>query len=425
MLPPPNIIAPGQLSISEVFIEYDGPQLYACVGEAKDFFIVVHTLPAHDGDRWIFAPISQKRLKRVSKGSLEIRKAFSDPELGFVDILYFSSGQFIRHDRVPAKDLHPDLLPDPGERIGEVPVPATLRMDLAYASEPLPSYRVPAPDFAERVSPMWEFSEEALAFFRAARTPTPVIAARTGRTVADVTFKKGERRIDIPLSVLGSVATITQRLIDSLALDPSNTSLRASEGEWTQLDAVASFPSSFGLRLESHLGTLAGGGHAAEAFSRLVSLLEAGDDFGRLAAQLKSVAKRAVPNYKAFIGAISRGESDVTVEYASPDRRVSSVATLTRGQTERVRKYLELEAEPVSEEMFFRGRLVAINLPSRFFRMESDKEAISGRVSDEAADSMPGRVIDREYEASVVLTTDIDEVTGDEKHRYELKSLSD
>jgi hypothetical protein len=70
----------GELELLRVYVDYDGPRLFACRNEKGRLFIAAWVDEEGGADTWHYAAISAERLARLERGDLELREALSRPE---------------------------------------------------------------------------------------------------------------------------------------------------------------------------------------------------------------------------------------------------------------------------------------------------------------------------------------------------------
>ena len=73
----------GHLTLFEVYVEHDGPRMFAVVSDSGHYFLVVST--DEDGERasWLYAPVSRPDLERVRAGEMPIAQPFRQPVGGY------------------------------------------------------------------------------------------------------------------------------------------------------------------------------------------------------------------------------------------------------------------------------------------------------------------------------------------------------
>lgn len=273
-------------------------------------------------------------------------------------------------------------------------------------------------------APMWELDPQVIEVLKSLRTEPHIAARMTRRSVVDLIFAVEKGRIDYPVKSLSSALGVAQSLIDALAVDGSDSSTRGPLPSQligaTSLDAVATFPSSFGIRIETNVGDLAGEARAEVALKKLLFLLEASHDTVDLQAALKSISRRAQNHFKAFFKAIESGKSDFKVEAATPDGGNTRRVHLTGQRVRAVVKLLEKEVQAAEREIVFKGRLLGVSLKTKFFLLKNNEAEISGRIANECISKIDEKKINVEHVATLVQRIEVNEGTGEESFKYTL-----
>src|SRR5690242_3713074 len=70
----------GELSIEDVFIEYDGPQLFSSRSEDGKLYMVNHIESLPDRDTWLFASTTEPNIKSLKAGEISYRDIFQQGE---------------------------------------------------------------------------------------------------------------------------------------------------------------------------------------------------------------------------------------------------------------------------------------------------------------------------------------------------------
>lgn len=411
----------GELTISEVFIDYDGPQLFSCTSNCGFQYIAVHAPMTEHMDNWLYVRVSMRRLEEITAGFVTLRNAFAKPEGGGLWLVSFRNDGSALAETVNPLEVEEDWFPAAGERLSDFPIAAyasTGNIGDLNLAEFLPSFLV-AP------APMWEFSGEVLAYLRSRRTPVAAVAARTGRSVVDIMLKRGDHRTDLPAATLGKLLVSAQQVVDGLAPDyPAGVKVAAIR-DASRLDALAFFPSSFGIRLDTHDATLFTHPAVATALERMVALFSAASDVGKLGSLLQECGPKAAIRFRAFARAIEKSDSDVVIEVGVPGRSEPAKATVSKVEVGRLVKFLDTEARQVTDHFAFRGSLVGVSLRTKFFRLEDDDKEFSGRIADDYLSSMTGKKVGVRYDARITSVTDINESTGEERVRFTLTGLKE
>lgn len=419
----------GLLSIDNILIDYDGPQFFVARNSGGSKFLGLHTASDRDIDQWLYVRVSNNRIKLLSRGHFAMRDAFIYPEYGNLALhritadpedQYFEDLIWLNPD-----DVGDDLLPDIDSYL---PAPEIDEQKFEVAVQ-----RAPAPVQAvvrRAHFPMWEFDPQIVELLRAYKTPPHVSAKVTKRSVVDMAFSVDKSRTDFPVRSLSAVLGVTQSLVDALAVDAAESNPRgpipASIRGRTALDAVATFPSSFGLRLETSVGDIAGNGPVDIALQRLVLLLSAVNSPAEMQAALKTVSRRAQNHFKAFSKAIASGKADFKLEAASPFDESTAKVYISESKVRWLTKFLDAEVDSVERTFEFKGRLLAVSLKSKFFLLQNSQgEEISGRINKECLKKIDEKKVNVEHIATIVERTDVSEATGEETTKYSLTDIEE
>jgi hypothetical protein len=113
----------GPLEIVEVYEYYDQPILFTCKSLTGICYLVVWLGEDEDdeedtqGDKWLFAPLSQRRFEAVRSGLIDLHAAFARVETG---VLYTVIEPISPHSSIlttpaPVESIDPSLFPQEGE----------------------------------------------------------------------------------------------------------------------------------------------------------------------------------------------------------------------------------------------------------------------------------------------------------------------
>ncbi|WP_337139024.1 DUF6575 domain-containing protein [Mesorhizobium sp. Cs1299R1N1] len=429
MLPPPSSPL-GPLKLDKVFIEYDSPQLFTCKDATGSHFLAVHAFEDEHSDQWIYVRVSTRRLRQLQKGSLDLYEAFRKAESEHLDIVYFREGSFDRIETVRSDDIRNDLMPERNTFLSSIIKPnQTLEPASNYAIASNETYefedegRVLA--IATESAPMWETSPIVLDYLKRMRTPVHVAAERSRRVVADIVLKQAESVVNVPLAALGALLATTQRLVDALGSPSGGTRgpIGSALAQWTKLDAVAPFPSSFGIRVETHEPSMFGDTGGQRAVELMVSLIAIRDE-SVLRAALENVHKRALLHYKMFVRAVAKTGSDLNFSVGVPGAPSVLESSMRANEAETVYQWLDSVVQKDDADITFEGRLVGVSLRSRTFLLENEKESYEGRIAEECLKEVDQKRINMMHVATIGVRTELNEATGDEYQRYTLKKIA-
>jgi len=274
---------------------------------------------------------------------------------------------------------------------------------------------------------MWEFSAPALNYLKQRLTPLNVVAQRRGRLVADIVLSKGDGRTDFPIPELGRILVNFQKLIDSLG-SSSLTSTptgrpSAATKRRTRLDAVGTFPSSFGIRIEANQGTLFDDGEADVAFSRFLSLLSGVGNEANLKLLLEQHSTETKLLFGQVVKDIAKADSSLRVSAGSARTELIETAVADAETLQAVADQIAEINKRNEREVHFEGKLRAISLKTKFFLLENEDESRSGRISDNLIESMSGKEINAPYRATLIERSELQELTGEITNRYILSNI--
>ncbi len=419
----------GPLRIEEVYIDYDGPQFFVTRNNGGSHFLGLHTLSPPNSDIWLYVRASAARVSDIARGEVSIRDAFSAPEYGKVawheiyldPNLELPEQVFWRF----SNEISEDYLPDVDSYL-VVPQADTQdsKSAVSRSSESIQTV------VRRAHTPMWEFDPAVVDILRSYKTPAHISASITNRSVIDLSFSVNKSRTDFPARSLSAVLGVTQSLIDSLAMDPSDSSNGGSSSASlrgrTALDAVATFPSSFGLRLEANQGDMAENGPVEVALRRLEVLLRAINDPASMQIALKSISKRAQNHFKAFSKAVASGKADLKLETAYPRQDASTKILVSKIDIDWLTSFLDLEVNAAERRFPFKGRLLAVSLRSKFFLLQGDDGTeIAGRITKDCLIKINEKRVNVEHIADILEVTEVSEATGDETHKYYLIGIDE
>lgn len=419
----------GPLRIKEVLIDYDGPQFFVTHNDGGSRFLGLHTLSPPNSDNWLYVRVSANRISRIISGKVSIRDAFSNPEFGNIALQQLYAGaDFESVEELtwhPSNEIGDDYLPDVDSYL-QAPDLVSPKNQLAVSRSSQPIQAV----VRRANTPMWEFDPAVVDILRAAKTPAHIAATMTRRSVIDLAFSTSKNRTDFPVRSLSAVLGVTQSLIDSLAIDSIDSSNRgpisSSVRGRTALDAVAAFPSSFGIRLETNQGDMADHGPIETALQRLAQLLGAINDSASMQMALKGISKRAQNHFKAFSKALALGKAELKLETAYPGQDSTTRIVISTKDIAWLTKFLDHEVNAIERNFQFKGRLLGVSLRSKFFLLQGeDGNEISGRITKECLSKINEKRINVEHIADILELTEVSEATGEESHKYYLTGIDE
>lgn len=418
----------GHLSIREVLIEYDGPQLFVARNASGAIFLALHGPEEGKTDNWLYARVTGQRLSQLKAGAVSVRRMITDYAKGEIALVHYQDDgepafRFAEIDDVPESYL-PDeesfLEPLQSSEIRPLPVPYA---GARYWEDGMIDSDLPIPVEAD----LWEFDPLTIDYLKSHMTPLNIVAQRRSRLIADVVFSPGSGRTDFPVPSLGKVLISLQKTLDSLASDVALATPKGRPSsalkKLTLLDAIGTFPSSFGLRVEANKGSLADANLIDIAFGRFVDLLNSITD----ERALKEAFSQHTIDTKLYFGEvikeISKTGSSVRISAGSPYTTLVSHASVSADQLADLASKIGQINEENDDEEDFSGRLRAVSLKTKFFLIENDDESRSGRIAEFALKDISGRPIDALYRARLRERRVLHELTGEISSKYTLESL--
>jgi hypothetical protein len=441
MLPVDTML--GELRIAEIYIEYDGPQLFVAENQAGRLFLAVHAPWSDEGDNWLYAEISRRRLAELEGNGVELRQAFEAPETDTLYTVTFKPGGGSRVGRLAPMHIPAAWFPKAGLLLNDDQDELPPLSETARAGDPAneeylwavlrPAFSYPGvnaepidPSFSrpQLPTPLWRDTVEGRAMVQALRVPVAEAAQACGRVVCDLILEPGAGRNDVPVSSLGSLLSATQRLMDAFGqiggeVPPTRQS-KAALRDRTKLHAIGAFPGSFGLRVEAGNAGLLPDERLVQAFDRLMRMVTAGSDRQAVRAGLDAIGRRAAGYYRVFARTLAEASVDFTMTVGVPDDPTPRGASIGKEGLQLLSSMLSEEARSEPETIYFEGRLVAANLRSRFFMMEDGNVLIGGKVAKEAVESLRQKQLDARHRAKIEEVREFNEGSGEEVSSYTL-----
>lgn len=114
-----NIPMLGRLEIVETFEYYDQPVLFSCKNASGHFYLVVAADENEHHETWLYAGVSEERLKLIRSGTIDLHDAFAAPEDGFLvqARVPYDDRTPLQIDPIQPDKISKDMLPIPGERL--------------------------------------------------------------------------------------------------------------------------------------------------------------------------------------------------------------------------------------------------------------------------------------------------------------------
>ena len=426
----------GALAYREIYIEYDGPQFFSAESEQHRLFLVMHAPADNFGDNWLWRELTPAILSAVELNKIDLASAFAiDLDQGLYIVSWRDDVSILR--AVKYREVPNFWFPRPGvflfdgdeEEIyaeGDLALQDILLADDDVREEEDLSVEV-APIDAAPASFVWREDEDARAILASMRVSPSVVAEHTGRIICDFIIQPGIRRTDVGAAALGNFLTKTQRLVNALGEGPSapkskTAAARALKARM-QLRAVAPFPGSFGLRLESATGSLTPDAELIFAFKTIFALIAAGHDIAAVRKILFPLGRRAAAHYRNFAKALAEVTGDFSAEIGIPGERNTAQVSIGGGEVFSLAKLLDQEVLGDSREEEFVGYLMGASIRNKLFLLEGANKSVSGRIADEAIPEMRDKKLAALHTAQIRTVTEVNEITGEEVERHILLAI--
>jgi hypothetical protein len=106
----------GSIHLTQTFLYYDGPRLFACQDNTGRIYLSVWIDEDLIHDEWLLAPVSQDRFSLLRAGQIDLRTLFTDPDGGFAYRVSIDkkSGKADATKVIPGT-LDDSSLPQPGQ----------------------------------------------------------------------------------------------------------------------------------------------------------------------------------------------------------------------------------------------------------------------------------------------------------------------
>lgn len=421
----------GDLHTLEVYETYDGPELFSCVNERDEYFIVVHVDHNQDSEIWLYAPISYDGLLNLRAGKTILRDAFTHPQGHLVWLAFVSKtgSENYRLKAIKPAEIEEKWLPAAGQ---------ALNVNGPIGRHPLarlPSRALVSPpqmaDFST-LSPNTSILTFDLFRDVIGITPVDVAAQRIGRAVLDLRFTnvRDEGSHLISIKALGGILNNSQGLIDAIGqakLDKPTLygSIPETVLARTRLRANATFPSSFGLRLESDEGDLFGDSPVQSVYREFVELFSNSHDHQAIAISLGRLGPRVSRRFKAAAEALQTATVDGKIELGLPKREGIEAGSITYRSLAALIRFLESELAKDVQTVKAVGRLVSVSMKTHTFRLEGldNDQVYAGRIAATALTKVDQQPINGIFEASVEVSSVVNVASGEEQETHVLKDL--
>ena len=377
-------------SFERVLQYYDGPRLLIRQSSAGQLYLAWWSDADESTERWIYLPLSERRLRQILWGEIPSLDALSALEDGHLLVLDedLETDTVARTILTEVSELPTDSVPRAGARLN-IPVPMQLNG--------LPT-----------------------------RENAHIVDIRIENPTADDTRRVSAR-------TMGQFIGNLQRLVDALghAVADSPTSrgnIPEATLKKTRLDPVGTYAGSLGILLETNdQDDLFGESLARQSLKGLFELFDAEDKQDDLTRLLSSVKSRVSKNYKNVLLTIGDSLDSASVGWRQPGGRDLRRVRIDRQMARSIVAQIEEFSEYIAEQLAITGTLLGGNLRTLRFEIETDdgeRERYNGTIHEEAIDEMGHVMLGSLCRATLEPLLQINEATGEERTTYTLLSIA-
>lgn len=373
----------GDMYFLRTYLFYEEPQIFSCITKTLEKYFVVAIPAEEDNSAWLAVPISNGRLIKAEKNSIQIRDILTSPESLLLKIEEHEN--IFSATEVDPSLLTDDMLPEPGEFL----------------------------DFMEAM----EIS---------ASTDSPTIqATQEMRDIIEISLEKDDTHIaEIPCAALADMLNNVQQLIYAIAYKEGG--LRGSIPKKIKKDctlcATGMFAASVGIRLKSDefcdiymetplTATL-------KDFNRL---FDVAGNRELLREFLSNHNPRVAVKYRALLRSLLCNKTGIRINNASPNNesffKHFSTKELSMNLT-----LIDSEIQEIVEHVTVCGKLVGANVERCSFEfISTSDENFKGTIGQELVSSTFS--VPQDVEADIEIRVGSDSVTREEKLLYTLTAI--
>ncbi|WP_445245324.1 DUF6575 domain-containing protein [Microcoleus sp. OTE_8_concoct_300] len=395
----PQLTNLGKLEIIEVYEYYDTPSLFACQNLSGQLFLTVWAEQTTEFGTWLYVPISQRRLKNVRSGNIELRDAFVNAEDGFVyKVLISCDGSPDKVEIIWCENLIDDWLPMSYEFL----------------------------DFGDVPLPIWEIKD------------APRTAMQIQREVLNLAFQfRTTNPTEAPVAFLGGILESVQSFFNALgqAIDGTPTPtgmIPRSITEKTQLTVLGTYPGSFGIELatlpkkieKDNANSLVE--IALNEFWELVKM--SGDPENNadiLRQKLWRLKSRVASAYRDFLMNLYKSETNLRFNWGSPNLERGGSVELPLSSIKKALEVINRTEDETVREYEIVGKLIGLHIRNKSYEIlnsETNKK-YSGRIIDEAIPSVKTATLSIVYISTIREVKEISPTIPEGKLKYKLLAL--
>lgn len=385
----------GELEMTEVYIDYDGPRLFSCLSATDQRYLAVWSVEREDADGWLYLPVSHRRLDMIRSGATGLRDAYRQAEsVVFFVTLHHDLDMRDEVEPFQPRDLPDEWLPEPDAQL-----------DLHVHTQPPMS---PAAEL-ERI----------------------VAQERRGRLRLKAEWGS-LRRTEAPSRTLGELLVSTQNLYDNVGLallrtDPPQAGrIPFDVMERTASDVVGLSAASFVIEIAGReLDDLFDGSTFTKITGQVLGLLNPSLDRDSLINQLSALRPRGAKSFRNFVRQLASSGADMTLSGAGAAMEFTS-HTLTVDQLQTMRSILDLVVPDETFEIRGRMRLYRADFQRRLFGVEVEDSGLQfeGTIDPRAVAQVDHAPINELYDVLIYEFGAFDEAVGDRKPTYVLQQIN-
>lgn len=407
----------GELTIIEVFEFFDIPRLFTCKSSTGKIFVAISVEETDKYHFWLYAPLSEERLKQLLTCDLDLLQAYTGTDEGFVYKVttYPDSGASV--ERISCDKIPAEWLPLEGEK---------LCLPTAIIPQPVDTFEDLIPEKV-RKDPMFKLS-----VLRETGFDAQFIANETNRETLNFLFDFSDSfPNEAPAGKLGYILSSLQELVDAIGQhcmghESISGPIPQDILSRTEMNVAMVFQSSFGIQLRSNEPVdLFGDSIVGLSLSELLGLLEAKDNPVTLGQKLRSLRARVASKYSNFLNSVSNSGTDLICHWGSPSKDRKSSISISNAEILRVLSVVNDISEELSQEIQIRCRLIGLNVRTKKFEIESLEDGLKydGNVDDSALPNVLHATINEEYIATLRSLTKVKTNVGEERIKRILTSL--
>lgn len=382
-----NISELGRLEIIEIYDYYDQPILFSCKNAAGHLYLVVAADENDQHETWLYAGISVERLNHVRSGAIDLHNAFAEPEGGFLlqATVPYDDQTPLQIEHIQPNQISEDMLPTSGECL----------------------------DIKINALPVLGNSEEIL---------------RSGKQeILDLAFNFAEgSKTEAPLAFLSKIFGRLQDVINIVGMiHDGSKQVTEKIRDSMQVSLLEVSPGSFNVRLGSTKTVdFFNYSDCGNAIKEFLKLLNAANSQEQLKVLLDQLTSRVAKNYTQFLKSLSESVIDTKFTWISPNPDEGGSAYLSRPQMEEVIDILQKFQEETPFTFEITGTLIGASLKSKRFELKTTDEIYTGKITDEAIETVKNATLSQTYTAEIREITERSETTNETKTKYQLLSLS-